>query len=174
VKTASKALLAALLLASPAARAEMSLQPRAFVGASTPVGDASRISDAALDLGLGGTLGQGRFRGRATLAGRRGLGVGDGASLTFFRFGLGVDARVWRSLELALEAGPSIRRISVGDELTYSTIGVAGALEVGWRFRPSSRWSFTPTVQWTTAWYEEDYVVWNDIALLLSVQPALP
>lgn len=166
--------LVVLLLDAPAARGETSLQPRAFVGASTPVGDAGRISDAALDLGLGATLGQGRFHGRGTLAGRRGLGVDDGASLTFLRFGLGVDARVWRSLELAFEAGPSIRRISVGDELTYSTIGVAGALEVGWRFRPSSRWSFTPTVQWTTAWYEEDYVVWNDVALLLSIQPAFP
>lgn len=60
------------------------------------MGDASRISDAAIDVGLGATLGRadGRLRGRLTLTGRRALGVGDDASLTFLRGGLGIDARV--------------------------------------------------------------------------------
>jgi hypothetical protein len=162
-----------LTLAAPAARAEVVVQPRAVVGASTPVGDASRVSDAAIDLGLGATLG--RVRGRVTLTGRRALGVGDDASLTFFRGGLGIDARVWRNLIAALEIGPAFRRVAVGDEITRTTIGPAAALELGWRFRPSARWSVTPSVQWTSAWYSSDLLLfWHDVGLVVAIERLAP
>jgi hypothetical protein len=92
----------------------------------------------------------------------------------FLRFGLGADAPLWRNLMLGLEAGPTFRRISVGDEITRSTLGGALALDLAWRFQPSPGWSLTPTVQWTAALYKTDYFYWNDVALLLSVQRTGP
>jgi hypothetical protein len=142
------------------------------VGASTPLGDAGRIHDAAADVGIGATLARpdARFRGRSTLGVRRAVGVGGDASLTFLRLGLGIEARAWKGFVLALEGGPTLRRTAVGSEIAHTAIGGAIAFEVGWRFRLGPRWSLTPSLQATSALYADDWFLWHDIALLVGVE----
>jgi hypothetical protein len=59
------------------------------------------------------------------------------------RLGLG-PAFTWRDHVLtALDLGPILRRLSLGDEISNTMLGGALVAELGWRFRPDARRAVT-------------------------------
>src|SRR4051812_33089820 len=89
------------------------VEPRAFLAGAVPVTNAARVYDAAPDLGVGIAVGHPwqPFRWRASLDAQLATGVGAGADLSFYRFGVGADF-VWREhVVTALDIGPILRRI---------------------------------------------------------------
>jgi hypothetical protein len=72
-----------------------------------------------------------RLRWRASFDAQLAANVGAGASLSFYRFGLG-PAFTWREhLLTALDLGPLLRRISLGDEITRFALGARWAPSLG-------------------------------------------
>jgi hypothetical protein len=148
------------------------LEPRAFLGVAVPVNYAARLYGGASDLGVGVAVGHpgARLRWRASFDAQLAADVGAGASLSFYRVGLGA-AFTWRDhLLTALDVGPSLRHISLGDEISNSVLGGALVAELGWRFRPDARWALTLGARGSIAYYPGDYFYWGDVGACLSLE----
>ncbi len=162
-----------LAVSQPAPPPRWVLEPRAFVGGALLLGDARELYTAAPDVGVGVAVGRpgARLRWRASLDVQPALDVAPGASVTLLRTNLGA-AFTWRQhLVTALEAGPIVRRIAIEDEISRTTFGASIAGEVGWRFRPWARWSLTPSVRASTAWFYGDLLfLWKDVAGFVTIE----
>jgi hypothetical protein len=71
----------------------------------------------------------------------------------------------------ALEAGPILRRIAIEDEISRTAFGPSVVAELGWRFHPWARWSLTPSVRYSTAWFNGDLLfLWRDVSAFVTVE----
>jgi hypothetical protein len=148
------------------------IEPRAFVGGAAPTGDAARIYGAAPDLGVGVALGRrgARLRWRASFDAQVAAGVAAGASLSFYRVDLGA-AFTWRDhLVTAVDLGPILRRLSLGDEISNTVFGGSVATEVGWRFRPEARWALTIGARASISHYAYEAFNWTDVGARLTIE----
>jgi hypothetical protein len=149
------------------------LEPRAFVGGALVLGDARELYGAAPDLGLGIAVGRpgARLRWRASLDLQPAPSIGPGISITLLRANLGVAFTWRRHLVTALEAGPILRRIAIEDEISRTALGASVVGELGWRFRPWARWSLTPSVRYSTAWFYGDlWFFWRDVSAFVTIE----
>jgi hypothetical protein len=147
-------------------------EPRAFVGGAVPMTNAARVYGGAPDLGVGIAVGHrgARFRWRGSVDAQLALEVPARASLSFYRVGLGA-AFTWRDhLLTALDLGPILRRLSLGDEITNTAFGGSLVAELGWRFRPDARWALTVGARGSIALYPGDYFYWSDVGACLTLE----
>jgi len=147
-------------------------EPRAFLGGAVPGTNAARVYGGAPDLGVGVAVGHpgARLRWRASFDAQLALEVPAGASLSFYRVGLGA-AFTWRDhLLTALDLGPIWRRLSLGDEISNTVLGGSLVAELGWRFRPDARWAVTLGARGSIALYPGDYFYWSDVGACLTVE----
>lgn len=162
-----------LAVSQPAPPPRWVLAPRAFVGGALVLGDARQLYGAAPDVGVGLALGRpgAKLRWRASFDVQPAPNAGPGISITLLRANLGA-ALTWRGrLLTALEAGPIVRRIAIDDEIARTALGASVVGEVGWRFRPWTRWSLAPSVRYSTAWFYGDLLfLWSDVSAFVTVQ----
>jgi hypothetical protein len=147
-------------------------EPRAFLGGAVPVTNAARVYGGAPDLGVGVAVGHpgARLRWRASFDAQLAMEVGAGASLSFYRVGLGA-AFTWRDhLLTALDLGPILRRLSLGDEISNTVLGGSLVAELGWRFRPAARWAVTVGARGSIALYPVDAFYWGDVGACLTLE----
>jgi hypothetical protein len=162
-----------LAVSQPAPPPRWVLEPRAFVGAALVLGDARELYGAAPDIGVGVAVGrQGtRLRWRASLDVQPAPDAGPGVSITLLRANLGAAFTWRRRLVTALEAGPILRRIAIDDEISRTALGGSVVGELGWRFRPWARWSLTPSVRYSTAWFYGDLLFfWRDVSAFVTIE----
>ncbi len=153
------------------------LEPRAFAGGAVVLGDARQLYKAAPDLGAGIAVGRpgARLRWRASLDVQPAVDAGPGVSITLLRANLGAAFTWRRRLVTALEAGPILRRIAIEDEISRTAAGVSLVGELGWRFRPWARWSLTPSVRYSAAWFYGDLLfIWRDVSAFITIERASP
>ncbi|HEX4405068.1 MAG TPA: hypothetical protein VH560_09590 [Polyangia bacterium] len=149
------------------------LEPRAFAGGALLLGKARELYTGAPDVGLGVAVGRpgATLRWRASLDIQPAPDVGPGVSITLLRANLGAAVTWRRRLVTALEAGPILRRIAIEDEISRTALGASVVAELGWRFRPWARWSLTPSVRASTAWFYGDLLfLWRDVAAFITIQ----
>jgi hypothetical protein len=80
-------------------------------------------------------------------------------------------AFTWRGhLLTALDAGPSLRRLALGSEISRSVLGGALVAELGWRFRPDARWAVTVGARASVAVYPNDAFRWSDAGACLTLE----
>jgi hypothetical protein len=148
------------------------LEPRAFVGAAAPTGDAARLYSGAPNLGVGVALGRlgARMRCRASFDAELATGVGAGASLSFYRLDLGA-AFTWRDhVETAVDVGPSWRHLSLSNEISNTVVGGSAAAEFGWRFRPDARWALTIGARASISRYVHEDFYWSEVGARLTLE----
>jgi hypothetical protein len=173
------ALVAGLVGAASASAAEAPDQPRprwlveaeARVGGNATVGPAREIIREALDLGVGAAARRegSPWRWRAGLTVEPLTDVGPGASLQIFRARAGVERDWRRHVVTAVELGGALRRISIDDEITRSTLGIDAGAELGWRSFLGARWSLTASVRSSTTWFVSDLVIWQELGVSLTL-----
>jgi hypothetical protein len=162
-----------LVVSEPAPQPRWVLEPRAFVGGAFVLGDARELYGAAPDVGVGVAVGRpgARLRWRASLDVQPAPDVGPGVSITLLRANLGAAFTWRRHLVTALEAGPILRRIAIEDEISRTALGASVVGELGWRFRPWARWSLTPSVRYSTAWFYGDLLFfWRDVSAFVTIE----
>jgi hypothetical protein len=170
-------------LAAPAARAEelavsqpaprWVLEPRAFAGGAVVLGDARELYGAAPDIGVGIAVGRpgARLRWRASLDVQPAPDAGPGVAITLLRANLGAAFTWGKHLVTALEAGPILRRIAIENEISRTALGASVVGELGWRFRPWTRWSLMPSVRYSTAWFDGDLLfLWRDVSAFVTIE----
>jgi hypothetical protein len=153
------------------ARAGWQLEPTARGGAPATLGSAREIIHQTLDLGVGAAVWRegSAWRWRAELAVEPLTDVGPGASLQIFRAHLGVERDWRRHLVTAVELGAAARRLSISDEITRTTMGIDGVVEIGWRSFVGARWSLTASLRSTTTWFVTDLFAWQELGVSLAV-----
>jgi hypothetical protein len=111
------------------------------------------------------------LRWRASLDVQPAPDAGPGVSITLLRTNLGAAFTWRRHLVTALEAGPILRRIAIEDEISRTTLGASVVGEIGWRFRPWARWSLTPSVRYSRAWFYGDLLfIWTDVSAFITIE----
>lgn len=147
------------------------VEPRAFAGGDAPTGDAARLYGAAPDLGVGVAVGRlgARLRWRASLEAQLATGVGAGAALSFYRLDLGA-ALTWRDHILtALDLGPTLRHLALGDEVSDTVVGGSLAAELGWQFHLRQRWALTIAARSSISLYQHEAFFWTDVGARLTL-----
>jgi hypothetical protein len=161
-----------LVVSQPAPQPRWVLEPRAFVGAAFVLGDARQLYGTAPDVGAGVAVGRpgARLRWRASFDLQVAPDAGPGVSIALLRTNLGAAFTWRRHLVTALEAGPILRRIAIEDEISHTALGASVVGELGWRFRPWSRWALTPSVRYSTAWLYGDFLFWRDVSAFVTIE----
>jgi hypothetical protein len=139
------------------------VEPRALIGGAWPLGSAARLYGGAIDLGVGVGVGLANspLRWRATADTRLGMAVGAGASLSLHRLG---------HIVTALEVGPTLRRLSLGNEIASTTLGGSLVAEMGWRFQLHTSWVVSLGARGSLALYRGDGFTWNDLGVCLAFE----